>query len=535
MAEFFLMPKLGMDMEEGSVVKWLKAEGDTVAKGEALAEIETDKSSVEVEAPCGGTVLKIYAAEGDAYPCGAPIAYIGNPGDVIPAPDGAPAAEEPAAAASASAAPAEPQAAASTENCFLMPKLGMDMEEGTVVKWLKAEGDTVAKGEALAEIETDKSSVEVESPFSGTVLKIYVPEGEAKACGTPIAYIGTPGDAIPAFGDAPAAAPAVPAAPTAPTAPAAPKSTHQTAPAKAAAPAARPVAPAAQLTPGGRLRVSPRAARLAEKNGVELSLVTGTGHNGRIVEQDVRDFIAAGGNARFSAPAVRTREETVTPLKGVRKVTANRMRQSLQEMAQTNTRMDVNMSNMISFRSQINARLAKDGVKVSFVDLMVAVCAKALIEHPQANCSLMDDGIHYRNYANIGIAVDTDRGLVVPVIKDADILTIPEIARASAELIDKARRGALTPDDMKGGSFTISNLGMFEVDSFTAIVNPPETCILAMSRTADRAVVEDGQVVVRPMMNLCLSYDHRVIDGAPSARFLRDIKHYIENPVWLLV
>ena len=531
MAEFFLMPKLGMDMEEGSVVKWLKAEGDTVAKGEALAEIETDKSSVEVEAPCGGTVLKIYAAEGDAYPCGAPIAYIGNPGDVIPAPDGA--AEEAAPAAPAAAeAPAETQAAISTESCFLMPKLGMDMEEGTVVKWLKAEGDTVAKGEALAEIETDKSSVEVESPFSGTILKIYVPEGEAKACGTPIAYIGTPGDAIPAFGDAPAAAPAVPAASTVP---AAPKVAPQTAPAKAAAPAARPVAPAAQLTPGGRLRVSPRAARLAEKNGVELSLVTGTGHNGRIVEQDVRDFIAAGGNVRFSAPAVRTREETVTPLKGVRKVTANRMRQSLQEMAQTNTRMDVNMSNMISFRSQINARLAKDGVKVSFVDLMVAVCAKALIEHPQANCSLMEDGIHYRNYANIGIAVDTDRGLVVPVIKDADILSIPEIAKASAELIDKARRGALTPDDMKGGSFTISNLGMFEVDSFTAIVNPPETCILAMSRTADRAVVEDGQVVVRPMMNLCLSYDHRVIDGAPSARFLRDIKHYIENPVWLLV
>lgn len=530
MAEFFLMPKLGMDMEEGSVVKWLKAEGDTVAKGEALAEIETDKSSVEVESPFSGTVLKIYAAEGDAYPCGAAIACIGAPGEAIPAPDGT-AAEAAPAAAPVAAAPAEAQPAASTENCFLMPKLGMDMEEGTVVKWLKAEGDTVAKGEALAEIETDKSSVEVESPFSGTILKIYVPEGEAKPCGTPIAYIGNPGDAVPTFGAAPAAAPAAPATPAVQAAaPAAPA--KATTPAKAAA---RPAAPAAQLTPGGRLRVSPRAARLAEKNGVDLSLVAGTGYNGRIVEQDVRDFIAAGGNARFAAPAVRNREETVTPLKGVRKVTANRMRQSLQEMAQTNTRMDVDMSNMISFRSQLNAKLAKDGVKVSFVDLMVAVCAKALIDHPQANCSLMEDGIHYRNYANIGVAVDTDRGLVVPVIKDADILSIPEIAKASAELIDKARRGALSPDDMKGGSFTISNLGMFEVDSFTAIVNPPETCILAMSRTADRPVVVDGQIVIRPMMNLCLSYDHRVIDGAPSARFLRDIKRYIENPVWLLV
>jgi pyruvate dehydrogenase E2 component (dihydrolipoamide acetyltransferase) len=197
--------------------------------------------------------------------------------------------------------------------------------------------------------------------------------------------------------------------------------------------------------------------------------------------------------------------------------------------------MDVDMTYMISFRNQINQRLAKEGIKVSYVDLLVAVCAKALVEHPQANAEWADDGIHYKNYANIGVAVDSEKGLVVPVVRDADILSIPEISKESRRLIDKARTGALRPDDMKGGTFTISNLGMFEVDSFTAIVNPPETCILAVGRIADRAVVVDGQIVARPMMNLCLSYDHRIIDGAPAARFLQAVKHYIENLVWLLL
>ena len=204
-------------------------------------------------------------------------------------------------------------------------------------------------------------------------------------------------------------------------------------------------------------------------------------------------------------------------------------------MAQTNTRMDVDMTNLISFRGQMNARLEGKGIKISFMDLLVAACARALIDHPQANASLRPDGIHYRNFASIGVAVDTERGLVVPVIQDADILSLEDISARSRALIDKARVGALTPDEMKGGSFTISNLGMFEVDSFTAIVNPPETCILAVGRIADRPVAENGQLVIRPMMNLCLSYDHRVIDGAPSARFLQSIKHYLENPVWLLM
>jgi pyruvate/2-oxoglutarate dehydrogenase complex dihydrolipoamide acyltransferase (E2) component len=307
----------------------------------------------------------------------------------------------------------------------------------------------------------------------------------------------------------------------------APVEQAQTAAAITEAPVVKAPAPKHQ---NGRRIASPRARRCASQNNIALNAVTGTGENGRIIEQDVLDYIASQ-----TTTSVRIPKDEVVPLSGMRKVIASRMRNSLQEMAQTNTRMDVDMTNMIAFRKQINDRLSKDGVKVSYVDLLVAVCAKALIENPLANASLEADGIHYKNYANIGIAVDAAKGLVVPVIKDADIRTIPEISQISKELINKARDGALRPDDMKGGTFTISNLGMFEVDSFTAIVNPPETCILAVGRIAEKPVVVDGQIVIRSMMNLCLSYDHRVIDGAPSARFLQCIKHYIENPVWLLM
>lgn len=515
MAEIFKMPKLGMDMEEGTIIKWLKAEGDAVAKGEPLVEIETDKSTVEVEAPISGTVLKLYYSEETTKDCGAPIAVIGQPGEEVPAVN-APSGRV-LEAVTAAAAPA-PLVETENDLFFLMPKLGMDMEEGTIVKWLKAEGDEVKKGEPFAEIETDKSTVEVEALVAGVVLKLYYPEGETIACGKPIAAIGEKGQQAPELATASPASAAIAVA------------------LKEVDPVQQPVFQAPRDLPctSGKLRVTPRARRLAQKENIDLHLISGTGPSGRIVEQDVRDFLVSGGGRAAVVP-VRVPAETVRPLTGVRRVTAKRMRESLSEMAQTNTRMDVDMTNMMSFRKQMNARLEKEGIKISFLDLLVAVCARALIEHPQANVSLQDDGIHYKNYANIGIAVDSEKGLVVPVIKDADVLSIPEISRVGKELVEKARKGVLQPGDMKGGTFTISNLGMFEVDSFTAIVNPPETCILAVGRIAERPVVENGQIAIRPMMNLCLSYDHRVIDGAPSARFLQEIKRYIENPVWLLL
>ena len=501
MAEIFRMPKLGMDMEVGLIGRWLKSEGDSVQKGEILAEIETDKALVEVEAPCDGTVLKCLFTEGDEAPCGTPIAVIGQPGEAIPDLQAAESAQTTTEeTASAQPAPAD-------DIFFRMPKLGMDMEIGIVGRWLKAEGETVQKGTPFVEIETDKALVEVEAPRDGVLLKIFCAEGDEAPCGTAIAAIGQAGQAVPdPQGSTPKPVPPVQQEPQ-----------------------PVPVSPAAPVRSGERIIATPRARRAAQTHSVDLQSVIGTGENGRIVEQDVLDF------TQREIPLRRTATDTVVPLTSMRKIIASRMRQSQQEMAQTDMRMDVDMSNMISFRAQINQKLSKNGAKVSYVDLLAAVCAKALVEHPDANASLCSDGIHYKNYANIGIAVDSERGLVVPVIKDADILSIPAIAAKSRELIEKARKGALRPDDMQGGSFTISNLGMFEVDSFTAIVNPPETCILAVGRIADRAVVVNGQIAVRPMMNLCLSYDHRIIDGAPAARFLQCIKHYLENPVWLLM
>ena len=490
MAEIFKMPKLGMDMEVGLIGRWMKAEGDSVCKGEVLAEIETDKALLEVEAPCDGTLLKLFCKEGEEAPCGAPIAAIGQHGEKIDEVN-------------------EVTPVVNTEAVFFhMPKLGMDMEVGIIGRWLKAEGETVKKGEPFVEIETDKAMVEVESPCDGVLLKIFCVEGDEAPCGTPIAAIGEAGQVVPDPKTTTAKETTVPTQPE---------------------PQPAAVVPAAPPRTGERVIATPRARRAAEENSGDLKAVSGTGENGRIVEQDILDFM------KFSAPAARVAKDTVVPLTGMRKIIASRMRQSQQEMAQTDMRMEIDMTNMISFRMQINQKLAKDGLKVSFVDLLAAVCAKALTEHPQANASLEEDGIHYKNYANIGIAVDSERGLVVPVIKDADILTIPAIAAKSKELIEKARKGTLRPDDMQGGTFTISNLGMFEVDSFTAIVNPPETCILAVGRIVERAVVVNGQIVARPIMNLCLSYDHRIIDGAPAARFLQCVKHYLENPVWLLM
>lgn len=427
---------------------------------------------------------------------------------------------------------------------FKMPKLGMDMEEGTVEQWLKAEGDGVKKGEALAEIETDKSTVEVEAPAEGILLKIIVPAGECVPCGTPIAVIGAAGEAIPELdAAAPAATEQAPAAAAA-EAPAAAPAAAVPAAAPAAplqkAPAAAPVmgtAPAPALTPGGRIRSTPRARRLAEKNGLDIAFVKGSGSQGRILEADVIDFMESGAACApaSSARTLRVKTDTVSALTGVRKVTARRMLQSLTNTAQANHKIEVDMTNLLNFRAQVNARLEASGKKVSIVDILVKICALALIENPQANAQLREDGLHSLNYANIGIAADTPKGLVVPVVKDADILSLEEISAASKALIAKARDGKLAPDDMSGGTFTISNLGMFEIDSFTAVLNPPETCILAVGRIADRVVALNGQAVIRPMMNLCLTYDHQVIDGAPAARFLQTVKHYLENPVWIMM
>jgi pyruvate dehydrogenase E2 component (dihydrolipoamide acetyltransferase) len=411
---------------------------------------------------------------------------------------------------------------------FSMPKLGMDMEEGTVVRWLKKEGDPVEKGEALAEIETDKSSVEVESPAFGIVLGILHPEGERLPVGRPLAVIGLAGEAIPDCAGAPAAP--IP----------------QEEPAFGALPAPP------------RPRISPRARRLADRQQVDIGRINATGPAGRIVERDVRAYLqaaaktgqpcagapetdrtapAASADAGLSgrAPAGALQADRVVPMSGIRGIVAARMLQSLGEMAQANHKMEADMTNLTALRAQLNSQSERGGPRISFTDLFVAICGRALQLCPDANSTLREDGIHRLRSVNIGVAAATDRGLVVPVIHNVTDMTLSGIAAAREELVGRALDGSLPPDAMKGGTFTISNLGMYGVDSFTAIINPPECCILAVGRIAQRPVVADGQIVVRPMMTLSLTYDHRILDGAPAAVFLQTIQRLIENPGLLLL
>lgn len=517
MATLFNMPKLGMDMEEGTIVKWLKAEGDAVKKGEAFAEIETDKSTVEVEAPCDGTVLKLYYAAEETLAVGTPIAAIGARGETPPAAEEKQPAEKEQTKGDASPAPAKAAVPSGhSAALFTMPKFGMDMEEGTIVRWLKAENSHVNKGEALIEVETDKSTVEVESPCDGIVLKLYYPEGAAMSVGTPIAAIGAAGDDVPPIavaGEEPEEHKAGERLPAAP---------ETGAPAASAEPVKRK-----------KIRITPRAKRLAEKNNLDISQITATGPSGRIVEKDVREFLKAP--APRKTPGKRKREETVIPVTGIRKVISKRMHQSLSEMAQANHRMDADMTNMIALRGQLNKSERFAEAKISFVDLLIMACTRALMDCPFANVSLCDDGIHQKSYVNMGVAVDTPKGLVVPVLHGTDEMDLAAVSKENRALIEKAREGRLAPDEMSGGTFTISNLGMFGIDSFTAIVNPPEACILAVGRIAERAVAVNGALAVRPMIHLSLTYDHRILDGAPAARLLQRIQYYIENPALLLL
>lgn len=513
MAQLLNMPKLGMDMEEGTILHWFKKTGDQVKKGEEIAEIETDKASMTLESPDDGVILCLYCQEDESVPVNRPIAAIGQPGEQPPQGGGAEASVPPATESPECLEACEGKVpVASTLN---MPKLGMDMEEGTILHWMKKEGDQVKKGEVIAEIETDKASMEVEAPVDGVVLHLYHKEDESVPVNQPIAAIGQPGDQVPQT-DA--------------------KSLEQ--PEERAEKEQKPQIPQHQapapVHTDKKPRVSPRARRLAQKCGVDLRNISGTGPSGRIVEQDVRSYMEHGMPCA-QCPAVRTRSETVLPLTKIRKITAVRMQKSLSEMAQANHRMDVDMTNMVALRKQLNGSPLFSNAKVSFVDLLVLACSKALIDCPFANVCLEADGIHQKNYTNIGVAVDTPRGLVVPVIHDADVMNIQQIAQANRELIDKARAGTLTPDEMSGGTFTITNLGMFGIDSFTAIINPPEACILAVGRIVEKVVAENGAPVIRPIMNLSLTYDHRILDGAPAARLLQRIQYYIENPALLLL
>ncbi len=434
---------------------------------------------------------------------------------------------------------------------IIMPKQGLQMTEGTITKWLVKEGDKVEIGQPLFEMETDKNTIQIDSTAAGEVLKLVAKEDETVPITETIAIVGKKGedfaDLLPKKEEKkpePAPAPAVPTAPAVKAAP--------------AAPAADDVTPIA--LEGGRIFVTPRAKMTAERKNLDYKTVKGTGPSGLIIERDilaaaavkaspVAKAIAArkgvsvttvtgtGENGKIvkhdilSGDANLAREDKVIPISGMRKVIADNMMNSVQSMAHAYHKVAVDMSQA----KLIRAAFKKAEKKVSFNDIIIMALGRALQEHPRMNALVEDGKITEKGSVNIGIAVAVDNGLIVPTVRDVQNMTLGEIHDESARLIAKTKAGGLKKEDYSGGTFTVSNLGMFGIDEFTAIVNPPQVGILAVGAMTDTPVVRDGQIVVRPMMNLVLTYDHRVIDGAPAAQFLSRLKELLENPYLMIV
>jgi pyruvate dehydrogenase E2 component (dihydrolipoamide acetyltransferase) len=386
------------------------------------------------------------------------------------------------------------------------------MEAGTITRWLKAEGDRVEKGEPLYEIDTDKATQEVEAEASGVLLKIAVPSGEVPV-GQTVAVIGEAGEAVPA---------AVPAPPEAETT----GETVEPAPARAEIPPPAPPGPPAD---GGRVKASPLARRMARERGIALSSLRGTGPDGRIVSEDVER--AEAGAARPAVTVAVPVEVESVPLSNVRKTIARRLTEAWQvPVFQLTVSADMTRANELVER----ARALNPDVRVTVTDLLAKVCAMALVRHPDVNVQFTDDALLRFPSANVGIAVAAPQGLVVPVLRSVERLSLAEVAHARTDVVERARKHELKQSDLEGGTFTISNLGMFSVEQFVAVLNPPQAAILAVGATEERPVVHDGEVVPRPMMTVTLTVDHRAVDGGPAADFLRTVKAFLEEPALAL-
>lgn len=416
----------------------------------------------------------------------------------------------------------------------VMPRLSDTMEEGVLSRWLKAEGDEVHRGDVLAEIETDKATMDLEAYDEGVLQRLLVPEGATAPIGAPLAVIASDSAGV-------ATAPAEPKPEPSPEPTAAPPETAQPAPASAPHTAGPDVA----VPDGERVRSSPLARRIARDHGVDLTTLTGTGPGGRVVRADVEAAIhatearpAPGPSAPATpavapAPAADADVEEV-PLTAVRRVTAQRLTESVTAPHFYLTTV-VDAGRLLAFRAEINERLAASGTRVSVTDLLVRACAVTLRAHPQANSSWGGDKILRHRRIHVGVAVAVEDGLLVPVIRDADRKSVGEIAAEAHALADRARAGRLTPDEFRGGTFTISNLGMYGIDHFTAVINPPEAAILAVGAATEEPVLRDGQLASRTTIKLTLSIDHRVLDGATAAEFLRDLKETLQEPLRIVV
>lgn len=552
MAEVILMPRLSDTMTEGVIAAWHKKVGDTVKKGDLLAEVETDKATMELESYKDGVLLHIGADKGAKLQVNDLLAIIGKAGeDISSLLNSATPAAAPAASATSTDSKAPQETAAPTpattpsahatldlskiEEVVLMPRLSDTMEAGVIASWNKQVGDTVKKGEVLAEIETDKATMELESYKNGTLLYIGAQQGEKIPVNGLLCIIGEKGkvdvDAIVAA----AATQPLPAAPAA-----TPAATSSTATA-VATPAMATVVSEALPASNGRIIASPLAKKIAQEKGVDLRQLKGSGDGGRIIKSDIDRFQpgSASAPAAATAPAAlpvftgqTTEGYTDIPNSQMRGVIAKRLAESKFTAPHFYLKMEVNMDNAISARTQLNEF---SPVKVSFNDMIVKAVSLALREHPAVNASWMGDKIRRYQHVHIGVAVAIEDGLIVPVIRFADQKTLPQIAAETKELASKAKNKKLQPNEFTGNTFTISNLGMMDIDEFTAIINPPDSCIMAVGRISEKIIRKGDGFAATQVMKLTLSCDHRSVDGATGAAFLQTVKRFLENPVRLFL
>jgi pyruvate dehydrogenase E2 component (dihydrolipoamide acetyltransferase) len=538
MATIINMPRLSDTMEEGTVASWLKQVGDKIEEGDILAEIETDKATMEFESFHEGTLLHIGVQAGETVPVDVLLAIIGDEGEDVSALLHADAPSEETkeeAVATASEAPSESEVAAIPEGVEIinMPRLSDTMEEGTVASWLKQVGDAVEEGDILAEIETDKATMEFESFFSGTLLHIGIQVGETAAVDTLLAIIGPEGTDVAAILTASAATPK----PTAsePTAVAAPVQTEI--PVETPAVAATVATPTPVTTSNGRIMASPLAKKIAKEKGIDLNLVTGTGESGRIVKRDVEQFsppasiAATPAQAAVFVPAGQEKQEEI-PNSQMRKTIAKRLGASKFSAPHYYLSVEFDMDAAIAFRKQYNSI---PDTKISFNDIVVKAVALALKAHPQVNSQWFDDKMVLNHHVHVGVAVAVEDGLVVPVLKFVNEMNLPQIGSQVRDFAGRARSKKLTPQEMDGSTFTVSNLGMFGIDEFTSIINQPNSAILSVGAIVQKPVVKEGEIVVGNTMKLTLACDHRTVDGATGAQFLQTLKEYIENPIRLVV
>jgi pyruvate dehydrogenase E2 component (dihydrolipoamide acetyltransferase) len=541
MAEAIRMPLLSDTMKEGVIAAWHKKVGDQVKADDVIAEVETDKATMEVIPYVEGTLLYIGPKEGESAKVNDIIAIVGKPGEDYQAllaqqtaEKASPAQQQQATTSAESSAPrADLQQLLQQVNVVRMPLLSDTMKEGKIVAWHKKVGDQVKADDVIAEVETDKATMEVTPYVEGTLLYIGPKEGESAKVNDIIAIIGKKGTDIQPILEAERQ-----------QATAGEKQATPAPAAQSASPVARAATPspvsavtqATSVTPGGRIKASPLARRLAAEKGIDLSLIKGSGDDGRIIKRDIDQYLASpAARAAAAAPAfVPAGEESYqdTPVSQMRRVIAQRLSESKFTAPHFYLTIAVDMRRMVDARKALN-EIAE--VKVSFNDILIKAVAMALRKHPEVNSSWMGDFIRTYRHIHIGSAVAIDDGLIVPVIRFADQKSIAQIAAETKVLYEKARNRKLQPQDFTGNTFTISNLGMLGIEEFTAIINPPDSCILAVGAIQDTPIVENGQVVIAPVMKLTMSCDHRVVDGAVGARFLQTLKQMLENPLAMLL